>query len=204
MAAKTKKTAPGTEAAGRAGAKNKKPPVRPKKAKQGADTSKKTKKTGKAAQPEDSRESLARELRSLIPRLDAEGLEFLIKQAHVHLYNMQVDELNKTMARSKPKTPAKPKKAPDEIRLEGSGSGSSFYIVYNEQWVMFSREEIIQLVKITTAPGSAPEIAERLFRWFERERRDIFETIPMADYFDGRLKKIAQLIKKNFKIQPKK
>jgi hypothetical protein len=207
MAAKTKKTAPGAGAAGRAkqaGAKNKKPPVRPKKAKQGADTSKKTKKTGKAAQPEDPRESLARELRSLIPRLDAEGLEFLIKQAQVHLYNMQVDELNKTMARSTPKAPAKPKKAPGEIRLEGSGSGSSFYIVYNEQWVMFSREEIIQLVKITTAPGSAPEIAERLFRWFERERRDIFETIPMADYFDGRLKKIAQLIKKNFKIQPKK
>ena len=42
------------------------------------------------------RESLAKELRSLIPKLDEEGLTFLIEQAHIHLYNLQVDSLNKT------------------------------------------------------------------------------------------------------------
>jgi hypothetical protein len=189
-----------------AGTRNKKPPVRPGTAKQGADIPKKTggKKSKKTAKPEETRDILAKELRSLIPRLDAEGLQFLIEQAQVHLYNMQVDELNKTFTRSKPPAASKPPRQSEEIRIEGSGSGSSFYMFYHGQSVMFSRDEIIRMVKITSGPGTAIEIAERLFNWFDQERADVFATIPMADKFDGRIKKIVQVVKKNFKIQPKK
>jgi hypothetical protein len=156
------------------------------------------------------RETLAKELRSLIPRLDAEGLQFLIEQAQVHLYNMQVDELNKTFTRSADREAGKRKAEPktprqsEDIRIEGSGSGSSFYLFYHSQSVMFSREEIIGLVKIVNGPGTALEIAERLFNWFDRERADVFALIPMTDKFDDRIKKIARIIKKNFKLQPKK
>lgn len=199
MAAKNQKPA--------GGSKNKKPPARPKTAKQGADISKKTsiaRKSGKKANPEEPRETLVKELRSLIPRLDAEGLQFLIEQAQVHLYNMQAAELNKAITGATPAGASKPAKQSENIRIEGSGSGSSFYMFYHGQSVMFSRDEIIGLVKIASGPGTALEIAERLFNWFDRERADIFALIPMNDYFDGRLKKIAQVIKKNFKIQPKK
>jgi hypothetical protein len=180
-------------------AKNKKAPVGPKTAKRGLTVAQKNK-NGKS----DPRETLAKELRSLIPRLDAAGLDFLIQQAQVHLYNMQVDELNKTMTRAKPAAVSKPPKPSEDIRIEGSGSGSSFYLFYHGQSVMFSRDEIIRLVKLVNGPGTALEIAERLFNWFDRERADIFALVPMADKFDGRLKKIAQLVKKNFKVQPKK
>jgi hypothetical protein len=185
--------------------KNKKAPVRPKTAKQGLDTAKKSK-TGKTAKQTELRDNLVKELRSLIPRLDAEGLQFLIEQAQVHLYNMQVDELNKTLAGTKPAGASKEKtpRQSEEIRIEGSGSGSSFYLFYHGRSVMFSRDEIIHLVKIVNGPGGALEIAERLFNWFDRERADIFALIPMNDYFDGRLKKIARTVKKNFKVQPKK
>jgi hypothetical protein len=186
-----------------AGTKNKKPPARPGTAKRGAEPAKKTGTPRKTARP-DPHDTLAKELRSLIPRLDTEGLEFLIEQAQVHLYNMQVDELNKTITRARPAGVSKPAKQSEEIRLEGSGSGSSFYMFYHGQSVMFSRDEIIRLVKLVNGPGTALEIAERLFNWFERERADIFATIPLADQFDGRVKKIAQVIKKNFKIQIKK
>jgi hypothetical protein len=200
MAVKKQKTS--------AAAKNKKPPVRPGTAKQGAESAKQApRKAGKTAPPEDPRDALAKELRSLIPRLDAEGLQFLIEQAQVHLYNMQVDELNNTMtasAKARPAGASKPAKQSEEIRIEGSGSGSSFYMFYHGRSVMLSRDEIIGLVKLVNGPGTALETAERLFNWFERERADIFATIPMADKFDGRIKKIAQVIKKNFKIQPKK
>jgi hypothetical protein len=126
---------------------------------------------------------------------------------------MQVDELNKTFTRSADrgaggkKAGAGAAKAPrqsEDIRIEGSGSGSSFYLFYHGQSVMFSRDEIIRMVKIVNGPGSALEIAERLFNWFDRERADMFALVPMNDYFDGRLKKIAQVVKKNFKVQPKK
>jgi hypothetical protein len=199
-----------------AGTENKKPPVRARPAEQGADTPKKasrkmadakagkTPRTGKTADPEDPRERLAAELYGLIPRLDAEGLRFLTEQARIHLYNMQVEELNKTLARSKPAAASKPGKPSDEIRVEGSASGSSFYLFYHGQSVMFSRDEIIALVKLVNGPGTALETAERLFNWFDRERADIFALIPMADKFDDRLKKIARIIRKNFRVQPKK
>jgi hypothetical protein len=199
-----------------AGAKNKKPPARPRTAGQGADTPKRASrktaytktgespKTEKTAKPEDPRERLAAELRSLIPRLDAEGLQFLIEQAQVHLYNMQADELSKTLIRPKSAAASKSENKFDEIRIEGSASGSSFYMFCHGQSVMFSRDEIIGLVKIVNGPGTAPEIAERLFNWFNRERADVFALIPMADKFDDRLKKIARLIRTNFKIRSKK
>jgi hypothetical protein len=194
----------------------KKPPVRAWLAGQGADTPKKaprktagatagkTPQAGKTAKPENPGERLAAELCSLIPRLDAEGLRFLIEQAQVHLYNMQVEELNKTLTRSRPVAASKTGKLSDEIRMEGSASGSSFYLFYHGQSAMFSRDEIIALVKLVNGPGTTLEIAERLYNWFDRERADIFALIPMADKFDDRLKKIARIVKKNFKIQPKK
>ncbi|MDR2185657.1 MAG: hypothetical protein LBO80_08365 [Treponema sp.] len=85
--------------------------------------------TDAAGKTEDGgRDALAGELRSLIPRLDAEGLSFLIEQAQVHLYNMQVEELNKAVVRAE-SAAAKPAKRKDRFRLEGSGSRSSYYIV---------------------------------------------------------------------------
>jgi hypothetical protein len=150
----------------------------------------------RAGKADDGRDALARELRSLIPRLDTEGLSFLVEQARVHLYNMQAEELNKTLAGSG--TAAQPG---DSFRLEGSGSGSSCYIVYNDDWIMFSREEMAQLVRIISASGTDLEIRERFYRWLERERRDVLISIPMADKFDEKLKTLTALIKRTFKLK---
>ena len=168
----------------------------------------KTKAGKKTNNPKDV---LAKELKSLIPRLDAEGLRFLIEQAQVHLYNMQVDELNRTMersvsARAAAKTAAagrkpKPGKTQGTLRIEGSPTGSSFYLYNNGQSVMFSRSEIIRMVNIACAPLTKIEIQENLLNWFMKERRDIFSTISIADKFDKRLSKIAELLKKNYRVK---
>jgi hypothetical protein len=147
------------------------------------------------------REALAKELRGLIPRLDAEGLSFLIEQAQVHLYNMQVEELNRTLSRAKPGSPKRSAASADTFRIEGTESGSSYYLIYNNEWIMFSREEMIRLVGIVSAEGTDLEIRDRLFTWFEKERRDVLSSIAMADKFDQRLKKLAALIKKTFKVR---
>lgn len=152
--------------------------------------------------------ALARELRSLIPRLDAEGLQFLIEQAQVHLYNMQVDELNRSresMAAAKTKTAkARGQSAAgdaEEIRIEGAEGSGSFYIVYRGNWVIFSRDEIAQMLRILSAPLTGTERRTNLFNWIVRERRDLFAVIPMADPADRRLKKIAELLTGNFRLQ---
>ena len=66
---------------------------------------------------------------------------------------------------------------------------------------MFSREEIGQMARIVSAPVTEREAREHLLGWFERERRDVFATLPIADHHDGNLQTIAALLKKNFKIK---
>ena len=153
-----------------------------------------------------SADALAKELKGLIPRLDPEGLQFLIEQAQIHLYNMQVDELNQTMIRSQTTRAAagsksKPVKIQGGLRIEGTPSGSSYYLYYNGQSVMFTKEEIIRMVKIASAPVTKIEMQENLLNWFMKERRDIFATIPITDKFDEQLNKIALLLKKNFQVR---
>jgi hypothetical protein len=160
-------------------------------------------------QTSDEKQALAKELSDLIPRLDTEGLRFLIEQAQVHLYNMQVEELNSAVLRN---AHTEMKSAPQKgrgansrtgeaMRIESSESGSSFYLVYRGKWVMFTRDEILALAKITRSPGTDLEIREHLYRWIERERSDLFEILPMPDKFDSRLKELIALLKKTFKVR---
>ena len=174
--------------------------------------------TGKSvtkADPGDAeRESLARELRGLIPRLDSEGLSFLVEQARVHLYNMQAEELNEaalaadaaaeranSLAGKTGGRRGAPKAAAENFRIDTTESGSSYYLHYRNNEVMFSRDEMIRLVKIANGKGTDLEIRERLYNWFDRERKDVFAVVPMADKFDKRIKPLVALLKKNFKLR---
>ena len=167
-------------------------------------------KTNKTAKKDAGREALAGELKKLIPQLDSEGLAFLIEQARVHLYNMQVDELNdaadaanaaSARAAGISNSRKTPKGAEKNFRIDGTDSGSSYYLHYGNNDVMFSRNEMIHLLKIVNAAGTGLEIRERLYNWFERERRDIFAAVPIADKFDNHLKALVTLLKKSFKVR---
>ena len=157
--------------------------------------------------------SLAQELMELIPQLDQEGLAFLLEQAKVHLYNMRVDELNKAALEADREASRKgaavkagggrgaPKEPNGGLSIRGTESGSSYYLHYRNDDIMFSRSEMAHLVKIANGEGTNLEIRERLYNWFERERRDIFSVVPIADKYDERLKALSALIKKSFSIR---
>ena len=155
------------------------------------------------------RADLAKELKTLIPKLDEEGLAFLVKQAHVHLYNMQVDALNKTLikedARKKVSAAKKPAKTAErgfsEVKM--SETGSSYYIIYNNEWIAFAKDEMTAIVKIALDSGTEIEIRERLFNWFSRERSDLLYSAAIADKFDDKLKSLIDLLKDNFKLKNK-
>jgi len=154
------------------------------------------------ADPE--KELLARELKSLIPKLDSEGLAFLVEQARVHLYNMQVDELNKAAAKAestagKPKTQAKPKSGRETYSIVGNEGGNSFYLKCPNDNIIFSGNEMLQLARIANGTGTDLEIRERLYAWLVRERRDVFAAIHIVNKSDDKLKMLAALIKKSVK-----
>jgi len=153
------------------------------------------------------KDNLAKELKTLIPKLDEEGLAFLVKQAHVHLYNMQVDALNQTMIKDeqrKSKTVSKPKKTEGNgrfIDIKISDSGSGYHILCNSEWISFTVKEITAMVKIVKGEGSDLEIRERLYNWLLHERSDLLNTAYIADKFDEKLKSLIILLNKNFKLK---
>ena len=163
----------------------------------------------KKAKSANTKDPLTKELLDLIPQLDSEGVAFLIEQARVHLYNMQVDELNKAAnaaniaaARTAKIAEGKsPRPKDGKLKIAGSESGSSYYLYYKNGDIMFSKDEMIRLVKIVNGPGTDMEIRERLYKWFDRERKDIFAVIPIRDKFDEQLKALVTLLKKNFKVR---
>jgi hypothetical protein len=156
------------------------------------------------------KEKLAKELITLIPKLDEEGLAFLVKQAQVHLYNMQVDALNKTMIKDEERAKksvsgktGKSSSVEDFWDIKISETGSSYYIVYHNEWIAFSKEEITAIVKIALGEGTELEIKERLFNWLSRERNDLLYTASIAKKFDIKLESLIKLLRENFKLRKK-
>ncbi|MCL2440948.1 MAG: hypothetical protein FWD14_04355 [Treponema sp.] len=154
-------------------------------------------------------ETLGNELKSLIPKLDEEGLAFLVKQAHVHLYNMQVDALNQTIikdAEREKKTAGKSGKTTkinnavfSDIKISESGSG--YHIRCNNQWIAFTTKEITAMVKIAKSDDPALEIQGRLFNWLLSERGDLLNTAGITSKFDDKIKVLIGLLSKNFKLK---
>jgi len=153
------------------------------------------------------KDNLAKELKILIPKLDEEGLAFLVKQAHVHLYNMQVDALNQTMIKDeqrKTKTSAKPQKTAGNgkfIDIKISDSGAGYHILFNNEWIAFTVKEVTSMVKIAKSEGSNLEIRERLYNWLLNERSDLLITASIANKFDDKLTSLITLLNENFKLK---
>ncbi|MDR1838369.1 MAG: hypothetical protein LBQ93_02125 [Treponema sp.] len=171
--------------------------------------SKKKNAQGRSASKSKEWESLAKELKSLIPKLDEEGLAFLVKQSHVHLYNMQVDALNKNIIKDNERKKGSVVKKTIRTNEQGfsdikiSESGSSYYIIYDNEWITFSKNEMTIIVKIALAEGEDIEIRERLFNWLSMERSDLLNAASIGNKFDEKLISLVSLIKNNFKLKQK-
>jgi hypothetical protein len=157
----------------------------------------KTKKQGKT-------EKLAAELKSLIHQLNEEGLVFLIEQAKIHIYNMQVDALNKSMAHTRHGESAAPGKSKASgFGLKISEDRHSYYLTYGNDWIMFNHAEMLQLAKIAASPLPDDDKRAGLYRWFDRERRDVFGTVPIRSPQSEILSQLTKLLNKSFKVKYK-
>lgn len=161
--------------------------------------------------------ALASELASLIPELDDEGLSFLIEQARVHLYNMKVEELEAATraaeAASAPSSEAGKGTAGTasakaagtgpggELRIEAASDGSTYDLVHDGKWKMFSSEEMLAMVRIASVKDPAAEVGARLYRWLLAERRDAVNDLGLSGLADPRLKALVGLLRKTFTIK---
>lgn len=152
-----------------------------------------------------AQKKFALELTSLIPSLDEEGLSFLIEQARVHLYNMEVTKAEKTFKShevvSASGTKKKEKYIAANYRIDRSSSGSSYHLISGGKWKMFNEEEMLSIVRIAQAKASVSEVAGRLFHWFEEERPDTFADLELGDASDPKMKELVQFLRKKFSVK---
>jgi hypothetical protein len=135
-------------------------------------------KSKNASKPKTSRrEELLKELRSLIKNIDEEGLQFLIEQSNVILYNMKVDELNK-QAEAVEKSRGTGKRAggaaeETPVEILSGHFGRGYTLVIGNQRKSMDQAEIYAMVKIAHKAQSRAAAAEQLFNWLDRFRDDV-------------------------------
>lgn len=146
---------------------------------------------------------LSQELAELIPSLDEEGLAFLVEQARVHLRNMEIDRQNA-------ETEAMPRESEDgtprvrshaDFRIERSSSGSSYHVISGGKWKMFTDEEMLSMVKISSSDDGIRDVVGRLYAWLDAERPDAFADLDIEGVHDPRMTELVELLRAKFKVR---
>lgn len=154
---------------------------------------------------------LIQDLTDILPSLDEEGLSFLLEQAEVHRYNMEVTRLNdarekreKVMSKGKPAKSAATREGKSiraDFRVERSPSGSSYHIISGGKWKMFSDAEMIAMVKIAQAKVTQAEAGEHLYEWFDRERSDVFKDLELGKKGSAEYVDLVKMLRKKFSLR---
>jgi hypothetical protein len=151
------------------------------------------------------KKALAAELASLMPQLDSEGLAFLIEQARVHIYNMRVAELEDAAVEAeRASNRVHATGVAEEFQIHAAGNGSSYDLVWHDKWKMFTDEEMLAMVRITSSKDAVADVAGRLYRWLLAERRDVIADIPFSGLADPKLRKLVALLRKTFAVKGRK
>jgi len=109
----------------------------------------------------------------------------------------------KSVSGKKVQHKARPSADNDFRDIKTSDTGSSYFILYGNQWISFSKEEVTTLAKIALGDGTDLELKERVFNWLSRERNDVLYTASIANKFDNKLISLIDLLQVNFKLKRK-
>ncbi len=141
------------------------------------------------------------ELLALLPALDEAGIAFLLEQAKVHRYNMEVERLNAQIESDAVRGPdSVPGPAPGLLRIERSKDGSTYHLVVGNDWKMFTSEEMAALVRICRSGEPQAEMARRLRAWLSRERRDVYLDLGLDGPSIGMGLDLVRLIGESFPL----
>ncbi|HTX73953.1 MAG TPA: hypothetical protein VMC79_14065 [Rectinemataceae bacterium] len=149
------------------------------------------------------------ELLELLPQLDEEGLAFLLEQAHVHRYNMEVQRLNEATERAQERAKAgsgqgrssapRAQSAGEEaMSIKRSADGMTYHVVAGGKWKMFSADEMAALVRITRSGDERPEVSRRIYAWLDRERRDALDDLGIGKPPSPRLAELVRVLSESF------
>jgi hypothetical protein len=146
---------------------------------------------------DEAKAQLLKELKAILGKLDAEGLAFLLEQARVHLYNMEADRLDALKDSMAGSAPAAGKAA--ALRVERSQSGSSYYVVQNGAYIMFSPPEMAMMARLAHGNADDYDAAQALAKWLEKERSDALSELWRPVQSGHPLAPLVAVLRKTFK-----
>lgn len=151
--------------------------------------------------------NLIKELRSAIKEIDEEGLMFLLKQAHVLVYNQKVVKLNeesqKVSSKSASKSSANQSPFSDKITMEinEADDGSSFVFAINRARKFFTLEEMRKIVKVCHNSSGEKDASKRLYAWFKNNRGDVLNDVEIGSSGDPSLATMYNYIIKRYTVK---
>ncbi len=115
-----------------------------------------------------------RELAELAESMVLEDLSFLVAQAKVLAHNRKTEELQDELAAEfeRPGILTRQKRRERPITLSRTPSGNA-NLDLGGNFILLTPEELSPLARIALDDAPEAERAERMFRWLDRERRDI-------------------------------
>ncbi len=171
-------------------------------------------KPGRTKKAKSGKDELLSLLAKAAKGLDDEDLEFLLNQAHVLRYNKQVDKLGEEFRRAKNVVQGVKKKGrhgrsdsetvmtgPGEVEIVEKEESGNFFIVVNNFRILFTRGEMRSLVRICHASADERDAANRLFNWFEKNRKDLLIDGGIVSRTHPALESIYQILIRRYKVK---
>ena len=162
--------------------------------------------TQKGASPakRDRREELVAELNELIANLDEHMLAILKQQAEIITYSQKRTEVIRKV--SEFQTAIAKGQLPEEgydpnaAWVEQTEAGF-FMICVGRDRIFFNRDELRELTRICWGASDDSQAASRMFRWFERERRDFLNDTGIGRPNSAALRNLYSHIISNYKVK---
>lgn len=161
-------------------------------------------KAGKRGSGADHRAVLRKELTSLLDELDEEGLDFLLEQARVHRYNMEVERLNAVADRAEQAAAAAAgrrgaaKKAEPDLAIARAKDGSTYNLVAGGRYKTFAPDEMLALVRIAHLNDDDDEAIRALIAWLKRERGDVLNDLEIGRPSDPLIHALLRVLRSSF------
>ena len=147
---------------------------------------------------------LLNQLKKLIKDLNEEGLLYMIKQAQVLLYNIQVEKINEERRRLATSDQMRGKTAKSDkytIDIKEADDDSHFIIIINNYRNFFDREEMRKIVRICHASEDESDASRRLFNWFSKNRIDVLNNTDIDGVNDPALATIYNFLIKRYAVR---
>ncbi len=145
---------------------------------------------------------LIEKIEEALPELDVETLALVLRNTQVAIYNRQMEDTRRQVEEAQ--RAVEQGRVPGQEQAPGVDieqiSDQSFVIVYGPERIFFNRAELREIARVCWAAENGKNGANRLFRWFERERRDFLLDTGVDSPSDPGLSELWSLVRSRYKV----